>query len=198
METSPSVSRAERSIRVIHSYYLARGSFVARGSSRCRNDASLLPNLRLERVESKSLAARVYNNIASRIEHGVHVREAFEVRRTSYDETWNKLQRQEVFLLATITDHTNQVRAYSDLGCTLNSPAHVSLPGVVWPGVMPCSSLPILHVHTLLQVAEMKAKLRALDSPRKAQLTRQANRMATEFEAQRELCLLYTSPSPRD
>lgn len=33
----------------------------------------------------------------------------------------------------------------------------------------------------------MKAKLRALESPRKAQLTRQADRIATEFEAQREL-----------
>ncbi|CAM9285164.1 unnamed protein product [Laminaria digitata] len=33
----------------------------------------------------------------------------------------------------------------------------------------------------------MKTKLRALDGPRKAQLTRQADRMATEFEAQREL-----------
>lgn len=33
----------------------------------------------------------------------------------------------------------------------------------------------------------MKAKLRALDGPRKAQLTRQADRMATDFEAQREL-----------
>ena len=33
----------------------------------------------------------------------------------------------------------------------------------------------------------MKAKLRALDGPRKAQLTRQADRIATDFEAQREL-----------
>lgn len=39
----------------------------------------------------------------------------------------------------------------------------------------------------LVQVAEMKAKLGALDSARKVLLTRQADRLATEFEAQREL-----------
>lgn len=33
----------------------------------------------------------------------------------------------------------------------------------------------------------MKVKLRALDGPQKAQLTRQADRIATELEAQREL-----------
>lgn len=44
-----------------------------------------------------------------------------------------------------------------------------------------------VYMNSLLKVAEMKTKLRALDGPRKAQLTRQADRMATEFEAQREL-----------
>lgn len=39
----------------------------------------------------------------------------------------------------------------------------------------------------LFQVAEMKAKLAELSDVRKAHLTRQADRMATDFEAQREL-----------
>lgn len=50
-----------------------------------------------------------------------------------------------------------------------------------------CDTSDLLYMYVLLQVAEMKTKLRALDSQRMAQLTRQADRMATEFEAQREL-----------
>lgn len=38
-----------------------------------------------------------------------------------------------------------------------------------------------------IKVSEMKAKLRLLDSSRKAHLMRQADRIATELEAQRDL-----------
>lgn len=41
--------------------------------------------------------------------------------------------------------------------------------------------------NTVCQVAEMKAKLAELSDVRKAHLTRQADRMATDLEAQREL-----------
>lgn len=43
------------------------------------------------------------------------------------------------------------------------------------------------NAYMLFQVAEMKVKLAELSDVRKAHLTRQADRMATEFEAQREL-----------
>lgn len=38
-----------------------------------------------------------------------------------------------------------------------------------------------------IKVSEMKAKLRLLDNPRKSYLMRQADRITTELEAQRDL-----------
>ena len=77
--------------------------------------------------------------------------------------------------------HIQQVREQavsSVVPCTVHS--NFQFPNHVEPLVFSNATL-------LVQAREMKVKLAELGDVRRAHLTRQADRMATEFEAQREL-----------